>query len=64
MQQVNTTMPAMGNLLHTATDELREQVEDLGDVLQELRAALGVRAPEGSRFNDPGTGRGGRASGR
>jgi hypothetical protein len=64
MQQVNTTMPAMGNLLHTATDELREQVEDLGDVLQELRAALGVRAPEGSRFDDPGTGRGGRASGR
>jgi DNA repair exonuclease SbcCD ATPase subunit len=47
MKQVNETMPTMGNLLHSATDELREQVEELADTIQELRgareAAGGVR---------------------
>lgn len=64
MKEVNHTMPTMGNLLHTATDELREQVEDLGDVLQELRAALGVRAPEGNRLKAAGTGPASKGAGR
>jgi hypothetical protein len=47
MEHVNGTMPTMGNLLHTATDELREQVEELTDVIAELRGAR--RAPAGAR---------------
>jgi ABC-type transporter Mla subunit MlaD len=55
MEQVNTTMPSMGNLLHTATEELREQVEELSDTLQELRGALADRGTSGNGSRTPGS---------
>ena len=52
MQHVNGTMPTMGNLLYTATDGLREQVEDLTDVIEQLRIARPVTPPATPRVSN------------
>lgn len=42
MRHVNETMPSMGNILHSATEELRDQVEELTDTIQALRRVNGA----------------------
>jgi len=55
MEQVNGTMPAMGNLLHTATEELKEQIEELSDTLQELRTVVRKRGSDGDNAEESGS---------
>ena len=54
MEQVNGTMPTMGNLLHTATEELKEQIEELSDTLQELRTIVRKRDSDGDNAGESG----------